>query len=166
MLASFNGNPYTRTVSGNSSTNVSNETDIIIIIIYNQLSFLVRHVPKHNVLIIGGDTYAHINKDGNNKFCLRDLLNRNEIYQADFSLENRLSCLNTKFQKRKGKQWIWTYSQNIRVQLDYTSIDRTLIDNVWKCEAHSSIEGVFYDHRIVSAKIPLSQHRNKKQTIT
>ena len=35
-------------------------TDIIT---YNELSFLVRHIPKHKLLIIGGEINAHRRKD-------------------------------------------------------------------------------------------------------
>ena len=44
---------------------------------------------------------AQVGKDENNKFYLHDLSNRNGEYLADFSLENHLSCLNTKFQKKE-----------------------------------------------------------------
>ena len=58
---------------------------------------------------------AHVGKDRNNKFCLHNLLNRNSEYLAKFSLENRLACLNTKFQKRDG-----TYEHTLthKAQLD------------------------------------------------
>ena len=46
---------------------------------------------------------VQIGKDKNNKFYLHNLPNRNGEYLTDFSLKNSLSCLNTKFQKRKGK---------------------------------------------------------------
>ena len=68
-----------------------------IITFNNELSSLVWHIPKH-ILIIGGDINAQIGKiDKNNKFCLHNLSNGNGEYLADFSLENRLACLNTKF---------------------------------------------------------------------
>ena len=38
-----------------------------MIIFYNKLSSVVRHIHKHNVLIISGDMNAQ--KDENNKFC-------------------------------------------------------------------------------------------------
>ena len=55
----------------------------------------------NNVLIISGDMNAQIGKDERNKFCLHNLSNRNGEYLTDFSLENRLSCLNTKFRKER-----------------------------------------------------------------
>ena len=33
------------------------------------------------------------------------------------------------------------------------------------CEAYSSFKGVSFNHRIISANIHLSQHRNKKQSV-
>ena len=48
---------------------------------------------------------SQIDKDENYKFCLDVLQNKNDKYQTDFSLENSLPCLNTKFQKDEGKQW-------------------------------------------------------------
>ena len=61
------------------------------------LSSLVQNIPKHNILIIGGDMNAQISKDENNKFSLHKLPNRNSEYLTAFSLKNSLSCLNTKF---------------------------------------------------------------------
>ena len=52
---------------------------------------------------------AHIDKD-DNKFYIHNSSNRNGEYRADFSLKNRLVCLNTKFQKkREGKLWTNPY---------------------------------------------------------
>ena len=100
-------NPCTTIISCYSSTNASDETDIIAN--YNELSFFARCFPKHNVLIIGGDMNAQIGKDENNKFYLPNSLNRNGEYRTDFSLENKLTCLNTKFQKREENLWTFTY---------------------------------------------------------
>ena len=54
------------------------------------------HIPKHNDLIIGRDMNVHINKGGNNKFCHYNATEMTNFF-ADFSLENRLACLNTKY---------------------------------------------------------------------
>ena len=42
-------------------------------------------------------------KNVNLKFSLHNLSNRNEEHLTAFTLENRLTCLITKFQTRKGK---------------------------------------------------------------
>ena len=101
MCATFNGNLSTTIVSCYSPTNASDEIDITTF--YNRLSSSVRHIPKHNILIMGGDINTQIGKDRNHRFCLHNLPNRNGKYLADFSLVNSLACLNTKFQKREGK---------------------------------------------------------------
>ena len=53
MLAMFDGNPSATIISCYSSTNVSEETDLIAF--YNDLSSLVHSILKHNILIIGRD---------------------------------------------------------------------------------------------------------------
>ena len=100
MVTTLNSNPSTTIISCYSSTNVSDETDLIVF--YNKLSSLIHSIPKH-VLIIGGDINAQIGKNVNNIFSLHNSSNRNGEHLTDFMLENRLTYLNTKFQKRKGK---------------------------------------------------------------
>ena len=63
MFASFNGNPCKTIDFCYSSINASDKTHIITF--YKELSSVVRDIPKHNVLIIGG---AQMRKYGNNKF--------------------------------------------------------------------------------------------------
>ena len=65
MVATFNGNPRATIISCYSSTNISEETELITF--YDELSSLVRSIPKHNVLLIGGDMNTHIRKNGNHK---------------------------------------------------------------------------------------------------
>ena len=50
MTATFNGNPRATIISCYSSTNVSEETELVTF--YDELSYLVRSIPKHNVLVI------------------------------------------------------------------------------------------------------------------
>ena len=58
MVATFNGNPRATIVSCYSPTNVSEENEIVTF--YDELSSLVRSIPKHNMLVIGGDIYIYI----------------------------------------------------------------------------------------------------------
>ena len=102
MVATFNSNP-SATVICYSPTNISEETDLIAF--YNELSYLICSILKHNVIVIGRDMNAQIGKNVNHKFSLLNLSNRNGEHQTDFMLENRLTHLNTKFRKRKGKLW-------------------------------------------------------------
>ena len=100
MVATFNDNPSATIISCYNPTNVSEETDLIAF--YNKLSSLIRNIPKHNILIISGDMNAQIGKNINDKFSLHNSSNKNGEHLTDFTIENRLTCLNTKFQKRKG----------------------------------------------------------------
>ena len=101
MVATFNGNPRATIISCYSPTNVSEETELITF--YDELSFLIRSIPKHNVLVIGGDMNAQSGKNGNHKYSLHNSSNRNGQHLTDFTIENRLTCLNTNFQKRERK---------------------------------------------------------------
>ena len=112
------------------ATNVSEETDLIVF--YDELSSLVRSIPKQNVLVIGGDMKAQIGKNVNHKFSLHNSPNRNGQHLTVFTLENILICLNTNFQKSNGKLSTYTYAHNTKAHIDYVSIKK----------------GVSSDHRI------------------
>ena len=94
MAATFNSNPRATIISYYSPTNVSEETELVTF--YNELSSLVRSIPKH-MLVIGGDMNAQIGKNGNNKYSLHNTSNRNGQHLTDFMIENRLACLNTNY---------------------------------------------------------------------
>ena len=163
MAATFNGNPRATIVSCYSPTNVSEENEIVTF--YDELSSLVRSIPKHNMLVIGGDMNAQIGKNRNNKYSLH-MSNRNGQHLTDFMIENRLACLNTIYQKREGKLWTHTYANNTKAQIDYVLINKKWKNSALNCEAYSSFEGVSTDHRIVTAKIRLSLRKNAKRTAT
>ena len=74
-LITFNGNLCTTIVFYNSPANASEKTDITSF--YNKLSSFVRHIPKHNVLIIARSMNAYKCKDGNKMFCIHNSTNRN-----------------------------------------------------------------------------------------
>ena len=121
---------------------------------------------QNNVLVLGGDMNAQIDKNINPRFSLHNSSNRNGEQLTDFMLENRLTCLNTKFQEREGKLWTYTYTNNTKAQIDYVFINKKWNNNTLNCEAYSSFEGVFSDHQIVMAKIRLSPRRNTTWTTT
>ena len=164
MAATFNGNPRATIISCYSPTNVSEENELVTF--YDELSSLVRSIPKHNMLVIGGDMNAQIGKNGNNKYSLHNTSNRNGQHLTDFMIENRLACLNTNYQKREGKLWTYTYANNTKAQIDYVLINKKWKNSALNCEAYSSFEGVSTDHRIVTAKIRLSLRKNAKRTAT
>ena len=61
MVATFNSNASTTIIFCYSPTNTRDETDLTTF--SNELPSLVRNIPKHNVLIIGGDMNAQIGQD-------------------------------------------------------------------------------------------------------
>ena len=164
MAAMFNGNPRTTIISCYSPTNVSEETELVTF--YNELSSLVCSIPKHNVLVIGGDMNAPIRKNRNNKYSLHNTSNRNGQHLTDFMIENRLTCLNTNYQKRDGKLWTYTYANNNKAQVDYVFINKNWKNRAMNCEAYSSFEDVSSDHGKVMAKIRLSLRKNATRTAT
>ena len=85
MAATFNGNPRATIISCYSPTNVSEENELVTF--YDELSSLVRSIPKHNMLVIGGDMNAQIGKNGNNKYSLHNTSNRNGQHLTDFMIE-------------------------------------------------------------------------------
>ena len=65
---------------------------------------------------------------------------------GNITLENRLTCRNTKFQKRKEKQLTYAYANNPKAQIDYVRINKKWNDSTLICEAYSSFECVSSDH--------------------
>ena len=161
LAATLNGNTRATIISCYSPTNVNEETELVAF--YDELSSLVCSIPKHNLLVIGGDMDAQIGKNGNNKYSLHNTSNRNGQHLTDFMIENRLTCLNTNYQKREGKLWTYTYANNSKARIDYVFINKKWKNSAINCEAYSSFEGISSDHRIVTAKIRLSQ-RKKRHT--
>ena len=158
MAATFNGNPRVTIISCYCPANVSEETELVTF--YDELSSLVRSIPKHNVLVIGGDMNAQIGKNENNKYSLHNTSNRNGPRLTDFMIENRLTCLNINYQKRDGKLWTYTYANNSKAQIDYDFINEKCKNSAMNCEAYSSFESVSSEHRIVTAKIRISLRKN------
>ena len=164
MAATFNGNPRATIISCYSPTNVSEETELVTF--YEVLSSLVCSIPKHNLLVIGGDMNAQIGKNRNNKYSLHNTSNRNGQHRTDFMIENRLTCLNTNYQKRDGKLWTCTYANNSKTQIDYVFICKKWKNSALNCEAYSSFDGVSSDPRIVTAKLRLSLRKSATRTAT
>ena len=152
IVATFNGNP------SYNPTNVCEETELIAF--YDELSSLVRNIPKHNILVVGDYMNAQIGKNVNHKFSLHNSSNRNGQHLIDCTIENRLTCLNTNFQKREGKLWTYTYANNAKAQVDYVFMNKKWNNIALNCDVYSSFEAVYPDHRIVTAKIRLNLRKN------
>ena len=164
LAATFNGNPRATIISCYSPTNVSEETELVTF--YDELTSLMRSIPKHSLLVIGGDMNTQIGKNGNNKYSLHNTTNRNGQYLTDFMIENRLTCLNRNYQKRADKLWTYTYADNSKAQIDYVLINKKRKNSAIRCVAYSSFGGGSSDHRIVTAKIRLSIRKNATRTAT
>ena len=76
--------------------------------ISNKLHTPVRHIPKHNVLIIRGNRNAHKSNGIINTSCLLISPIGYGHYHAEFSIDDRLLCLNPTYQRRDGKPLIYT----------------------------------------------------------
>ena len=164
MVATFNGNHRATIISCYSLTNISEEIELIAF--YDDLSSLVRSIPKHNVLVIGGDMNAQIEKNGNHKYSLNNPSKRNGQHQTDFTIKNRLTCLNKNFQKREGKLWTYTYANNTNAQIDIVFINTKWKNSAVNCVAYFSFVGVSSHPRTVTAKIRLSLRKNATRTTT
>ena len=123
MVATFNGNPSTTIISCYSPTNVIEETDFISF--YNELTSFVHSIPKH-IILICGNMNVQIGKNVNNKFSLYNSTNRNWKPLTDFTLENRLTCLYTKFHERKGKLWTYNNANNAKARIDNICINKKM----------------------------------------
>ena len=101
MVATFNGNHRATIISCYSPTNISEETELITF--YDDLSSLVRSIPKHNVLDIGGDMNAQIEKNGNHKYSRNNSSKRNGQHQTDFYDRKLINMPKYKLSKKGRK---------------------------------------------------------------
>ena len=92
---------------------------------------------------------SQIGKNANHKFSLHNLSNKNGKDLTVFPLENRLTCLNINFRKRR-ENYEPTPTQIMLKH--YVFINKKCNNSTLNCEAYSSFEGVSSDHRIVTAK--------------
>ena len=81
-------------------------------------------------------------------------------------IENRLTCLNSNFQKREGKLWTYTYVNYSKAEIDYDIINKKWRNSTMNCKAYYSFEGMSSDHRIVTTKIRLSLRKYATRTAT
>ena len=71
-----------------------------------------------------------------------------------------------KLSKKEWKLWTNTYANDSKAQIDYVFINRKWKNSAMNCEAYSSFEGVYSDHRIVTGKVRLSLRENATRTPT
>ena len=124
-----------------------------------------RYVPRHNVVIIASDLNAHLVIDHDNTFAYHTETNRNGCLLDHFIIENGLKILNTKFQKKIGKIWTHIHLNGFKSQLDYIIVNNKYINSARNCEDYNTFEGVYSDHRIVTAILKLCLRSNKKSIV-
>ena len=71
----------------------------------DQLSQLLQDIPKHHVIIVGGDMNAQISSDDCRGNSFNNTTNRNGRYFLDMTSECNMFLLSTSYNKRKGKLW-------------------------------------------------------------
>ena len=162
MIATFSGNPQTTVIFCYSPTNTAEEKEVEDF--YGELTSLIRQVPKHNVLIIGGDFNAKVGRTDGFTFAYHETTNRNRQYLTDLPHENNLTCLNTRFQKTSNKTWSYTYPNEHKAQLDYIIINNKWKNSAHDCESTNKLNNVFSGHRVVTATLQLSLRANKPKT--
>ena len=158
MIANFKGNPQTTVISCYSPTNVHDEIEVEDF--YNELAAVVRQLPKHTFIVIGGDFNAQLGKSDDNRYTSHTTTNRNGTMLQNFLTENKLICLNTKFQKRHNQLYSFTSANNSRSQIDFVLISKKWKNSAINCRAYSSFLSVQSDHRIVTANLRLSLRAN------
>ena len=125
MIATFNGNPLTAVISCYSPCNSAEEDEAKEF--YSELGNLIRQIPKHNTIIVGGDMNAKIGKSDCKGSNFHQITNRNGDFLLDLIKECDMIDLSTHFHKRNGKLWTFTYPNGERAQLDHI-----LINKKWK----------------------------------
>ena len=163
ITATFNSNPNLTIISCYSPTNCSDLEDVENF--YDDLSEAIRLIPKHNLLMIGGDFNAQLGMQSNLvSYHLQS--NRNGAFLESILTQFNLRATNTKFQKRPGKLWTIEYANGSKGQIDYILVNRKWLNSITNSEAYSSFETVNSDHRIVSARVRLSVRANKPKRRT
>ena len=157
----FMGNPLTTVISCYSPTNVSDQEETERF--YVDITSYTRHIPKHNVLVIGGDFNAHLGKENGYKYSFHITTNRNGNMLKNVIHENNLLCLNTHFQKRSGQLWTHTSPNNFKSQIDFIIINKKWKNSAKNCRAYNSFINLASVHRIISAEILLCLRANKKK---
>ena len=102
ITANFQGNPSTTIICAYSPTNCADITDAEDF--YHHLADTIKEVPKHNLLLVGGDFNAQIGPTvliPSSSYHVAP--NRNGEFLLDILTECNLIALNTYYRKRPGK---------------------------------------------------------------
>lgn len=102
LIATFNGNPAVTVISCYSPTNVSSVEEREEF--YVELAELTKNIPKHNVILVGGDMNAKIGENDAKGSVYNTTTNENGQLLLNYTHECNLKVLNTSFLKRKGRR--------------------------------------------------------------
>ena len=152
LVVHFNGNTAT-TIIVHYAPVEGNEDAIDH---YEQLSGITRTIPKHNVLLVIGDSKAHLGPE-DALYTFHDKTSDNGKLLLDYSTEANLIIVNTRFQKKRGK--IFTFMSemnNLKPQIDYILTNSNWKNSLKNCQAYSIFASVGSDYCILSAKRRLS----------
>ena len=160
VIATFNGNPQTTIISCYSPTNASEQS--IAEEFYSELAKLIKEIPKHHVIIVGGDMNAQIGKEDCKGTHYHETTNRNGQLLLELMNECGMVNLMTNYQKKRGKIWTFTYPNGTKAQLDHILINKKWKNSAINCEAYNTFLSIGSDHRPTTAKIRLSLRANVK----
>ena len=109
MVATFHGNPKLTSISCYSPTNASTEEDAITF--YIELISIIYQVPKHHVLVVGGDMNAKLGKGDVVRNGYHDVTNRNGQFMLDLIKECNLLNISASFCEKRRKVMDFHVSQ-------------------------------------------------------
>ena len=158
LVMTLEGNPRTTIVCCYSPTNVSSPEDIDNF--YNTLSDHLRKVPAHNMLFVVGDLNAKLGDDVA-LHTLSTATNRNGQMLSDLADQFNLLVLNTRFQKRKGKLWTFTYPNGGKAQIDFVLANKKWRNSYKDCASFNIFDAIGSDHRVVTCKCMISYRQSK-----
>ena len=163
IVATFNSNPMLTTICCYSPTNCA-EVEVVETF-YGELNDTISQVPKHNLLLVGGDFNAQLGRQ-EHRYSYHAQNNRNGAFMESVLTQFNLRATNTMFQKRDGKLWTINYGNGSKGQIDYILVNRKWLNSITNTEAYNSFESINSDHRIISARVRLSVRANKPKRRT
>ena len=96
LIALFNGNPAVTVISCYCPTKVSSVIEREEFFV--ELSDLLQNIPKHNVLLIGGDINAQVGQNNIKGSVFNETTNENGQLLLDYLRECNLQALNIRYE--------------------------------------------------------------------
>ena len=116
---------------------------------YDTLKAAIKAIPKHNIILVGGDLNAHIGKDlgdthpqtfGPHFYYTSTKLNSNGSLLADLCTETGMTSVQTHFQYPANRLWTHLRPNGAKEQLDHVLINTKWINSTQNCRAYSRVE--------------------------